>query len=222
MEAQLRVEMVGARRSALRAEVEFADGTGSALAHAQGQMLALRAGSVRAHLWRPRGEARAGDGAELQRCADACQAHGAVDIAAFGGAFVLLLTDERDGAFMLANDRLGICPVYYVVGKDRLCFASDADALAGSHDFHRGFDPQAIYDYVFFHCIPSPRTIYRGMRKLEPASVLSGNGGNVDVQTYWMPHFAQSDLAPDEQAAALRERLSEAVGARRQPASGAF
>jgi asparagine synthase (glutamine-hydrolysing) len=222
VEAQLREEMVGARRSALRAEVVFADGTGSALAHAQGQMLVLRAGAVRAHLWRPRGEARAGDGAELQRCADACQARGAVDIAAFGGAFVLLMSDERDGAFMLANDRLGICPVYYVAGNDRLCFASDADALAGCHDFHREFDPQAIYDYVFFHCIPSPRTIYRGMRKLEPASVLSGNGGNVDVRTYWMPRFASFDRAPGEQAAALVECLSAAVGARIQPASGAF
>ncbi len=221
-EAPTVAEMVRARRSALSATVAFATADRAALAHAQGHLLSSESGAVQGRLWRPAGEARSGDEVMLKACADAYATRGAADFASFSGAFVCLLVDTRSGGLCIANDRFGICPIYYVSDTDRLSFASEADALTAVPGFARAIDPQAIYDYVFFHCIPSPRTIYRGMRKLEPAATLSWDGKAVQLDTYWMPRFAHAAGDLGQQSQALRERLKTAVGARIQPASGAF
>jgi asparagine synthase (glutamine-hydrolysing) len=221
-EAQAVAAMVKARRSALGVELAMSSVSGAALAHGQGRLISCELGPVQARLWRPVGEGRGNDEAVLEACGESYAARGLADFAAISGAFVCLLVDTRSGAVTVANDRFGICPVYYLADGERLSFASEADALAAEPGFERAIDPQAIYDYVFFHCIPSPRTIYRGMRKLEPASALSWNGKELKLASYWMPRFAQAEREGAQHAQALRERLNDAVGARMQDGCGAF
>ena len=69
-----------------------------------------------------------------------------------------------DGRSFLAVDRFGIEPLCYRVQHGRLHFASRADALT---DEPPELDPQAIFDYLYFHVIPSPRTIYHRVTELQ-------------------------------------------------------
>jgi asparagine synthase (glutamine-hydrolysing) len=64
------------------------------------------------------------------------------------------------GRSFLAVDRFAIRTLCYRVDNGQLRFAARADELA---DAGTEIDPQAIFDYLYFHVIPSPRTIYKGI-----------------------------------------------------------
>jgi asparagine synthase (glutamine-hydrolysing) len=66
---------------------------------------------------------------------------------------------EPDGRTFLAIDRFAIRSLCYRQVGNRLLFAERADQLA---DSTTEIDPQAIFDYLYTHAIPSPRTIYKG------------------------------------------------------------
>ena len=65
-------------------------------------------------------------------------------------------------------------------------FSERADALT---DGGADLDPQAIFDYLFFHVIPSPRTIFRGVHRLPPGHYALFEDGRLTVQPYWTPTF---------------------------------
>jgi asparagine synthase (glutamine-hydrolysing) len=52
-------------------------------------------------------------------------------------------------------------------------------------------DPQAIFDYLYFHVIPSPRTIYKGIYRLPPAHYALFENGQLTVAPYWVPSFEE-------------------------------
>jgi asparagine synthase (glutamine-hydrolysing) len=109
--------------------------------------------------------------------------------AATAGAFSVGLTTP-DGRATLAVDRFAIHTLCYRVVDGKLRFAPRADALA---DVHTEIDPQAIFDYLFFHTIPSPRTIYKGIYRLPPAHYAEFEQGQVKVTPYWVPSFIESN-----------------------------
>src|SRR3569832_822793 len=77
-------------------------------------------------------------------------------LAEIQGAFAIALLDTVAQRALLAVDRLGIRP---------LCLAR---AGAAHRDVAGGIDPQSVYDYLYFHMVPSPRTIHLGVEKLLP------------------------------------------------------
>ena len=102
-----------------------------------------------------------------------------------GGSFALALT-LADGRQVLAVDRFAIQTLCYCVVDGQLRCAERADALA---DVGSEIDPQAIFDYLYFHAIPSPRTIFKGVLRLPAGHLATVAGGEVTVLPYWTPRF---------------------------------
>ena len=93
---------------------------------------------------------------------------GAQAAASVGGDFAVTLETAAGGTY-LAVDRFAIHTLCYRIQGGRLRFASRADDLADNGDGTRAeIDPQAIYDYLFFHVVPSPRTVFKGIYRLPP------------------------------------------------------
>ena len=88
----------------------------------------------------------------------------------------------------LTVDRFGIHSLCYRVDNGQLRFAPRADELA---DANTEIDPQAIFDYLYFHAIPSPRTIYKGIYRLPPGHQAVLENGKVTVTPYWQPRFEE-------------------------------
>jgi asparagine synthase (glutamine-hydrolysing) len=108
--------------------------------------------------------------------------------ASTSGAFSVGLSDGL-GRTSLAVDRFAMHTLCYRLVNGELRFAPRADTLA---DSQTEIDPQAIFDYLFFHTIPSPRTIYKGIYRLPPAHCAEFEGGVLSVAPYWSPTFTET------------------------------
>ena len=103
------------------------------------------------------------------------------------GDFAVAFRTPEDGVFM-AVDRFAIRSLCYRRVGNTLLFAERADELA---DASTEIDPQAIFDYFYFHCIPSPRTIFKGIYRVPPAHYVSFEKGVLTVAPYWVPAFQE-------------------------------
>ncbi len=135
-------------------------------------------------------------------------------LARLRGMFAFALWDKSRRRLFLARDRVGIKPLVYAWDGRRLLFASEIKALLEDPRLPRELDWEALRDFLTLHYIPSPRTIFRAIRKLPPASylLLDLARGEPEVHRYWDLRFA-----PDERPSraewleGLRWHLSDAV-----------
>ena len=97
-----------------------------------------------------------------------------------------------DGRTFLAVDRFAIRSLCYRIVDGVLRFAARADDLA---DAETAIDPQAIYDYLYFHVIPSPRTIFKDVFRLPPGHYALYEKGKLTVSPYWIPEFSEPATA---------------------------
>ena len=80
------------------------------------------------------------------------------------GMFAFGLYDRPRRRLLLARDRLGKKPLFYHDDGRRLVFASELKALLLDPSVPREVDEEALADYLTFQYVPSPRTIWKGMR----------------------------------------------------------
>jgi asparagine synthase (glutamine-hydrolysing) len=116
----------------------------------------------------------------------------------FKGMFAFAIVSHDSGVVTLGRDRLGIKPLYIAESKGKLRFASSVRALIDAGDVDTELDRHALHHYMSFHAVvPAPRTIYRGVRKLPPATVrvIERDGRYTDT-VYWAPQFRRD---PDRQ-----------------------
>lgn len=101
----------------------------------------------------------------------------------------LNLPDERDPhRVFLAVDRFAMRSLCYRQVGNHLLFAEKASDLA---DSQTDIDPQAIFDYLYFHVIPSPRTIFKGIYRLLPGHSALFENGQLSLSSYWQPQFIE-------------------------------
>ena len=104
------------------------------------------------------------------------------------GAFSLVLFDPNADKLFLAIDRMGIRPLCYsITASGGIAFGSTTASLVTLDDVPGTISRQSIFDYFFFHVVPSPRTIYTGVVKLEPGQAVEFQGGKLRKSFYWKP-----------------------------------
>ncbi|MFY7863800.1 asparagine synthetase B family protein [Roseateles sp.] len=128
------------------------------------------------------------------------------------GDFSVALQLPAGGTF-LAVDRFAVHSLCYAVHGGHLHYASRADVLARKLGITE-INTQAIFDYLFHHCIPSPRTIYQGILRLPPAHYALFENGQLTVAPYWQPHFEELkrpdfEVLRDEFRGILRSAVQE-------------
>lgn len=130
------------------------------------------------------------------------------------GDFCIAVIGQQQAAGLVAIDRMGICGLYHAIVGQQLHFGTRLARLFVSKEVPQAVDPQALFNYVYFHVIPSPRTIYRNIQKLEPAQYLAWDAGKLQISTYWQPSFAPpSDKFDRERLArGVRDSIEQAVG----------
>lgn len=112
-----------------------------------------------------------------------------VAISRINAMFAFAAWDTQENELWLARDRFGEKPLYYGWHGNVLLFGSELKALAAIEGFSPEIDRQALGMLVRKISVPAPSTIYRGIKKLTPGSVLRIRGGQErpEPMRYWDP-----------------------------------
>ncbi|MGH7607344.1 MAG: asparagine synthase (glutamine-hydrolyzing), partial [Gemmatimonadales bacterium] len=105
---------------------------------------------------------------------------------ALRGMFAFAIWDSSKRTLLLARDRFGVKPLYYVSGPWGIAFASELKALVAAGLTQRQLDWHALDAFLQLGYIPAPHTPFRDVHKLEPAqSLVWRDTGDVVIQSYW-------------------------------------
>lgn len=106
------------------------------------------------------------------------------------GSFALSIVDDRRNHLILAIDRMGIERMCYSHDRgDSLTYGTSLNDIKLLRDKRSKISNQALFDYLYFHVIPCPESIYENVFKLEPGQLLIFNGDNIHFSQYWVPEF---------------------------------
>jgi asparagine synthase (glutamine-hydrolysing) len=127
------------------------------------------------------------------------------------GMFAFAIWDEREQKLTLVRDRLGIKPLYYATPGSDIVFGSEVKSLLCARTINDQLDDDALAAYLALRYVPAPLTMFRAIKKLPPASVLTWQRGLTSIASYWdLAATATRDATPPteaEAAAELRERI---------------
>jgi asparagine synthase (glutamine-hydrolysing) len=137
------------------------------------------------------------------------------------GMFAIALLDQQRNRLILVRDRLGEKPLYFGLQGGMFLFGSELKALRAHPAFVADIDPEAVTLYFRFGYVPTPLSIYRTIRKLEPGHFveIACDGAAVSVAApvcYWTLPTAPTSRAVSEAQAAeeLDHLLTDAVRVR--------
>jgi asparagine synthase (glutamine-hydrolysing) len=129
------------------------------------------------------------------------------------GMFAFAIWDTKKRQLILARDRLGIKPLYYaqVEGENgaSFIFASEVKAILTTGLTERAIDPEALNQFLTFLWTPDPHTLFRGIRKLPPAHVLTLRDDEIEVREWWDVSFDEIEEGQSE--AWWQERVLETL-----------
>lgn len=129
------------------------------------------------------------------------------------GQWALALWERKTHRLILARDRVGVRPLYYAEHGGRVIFGSEVKAIfAGAPELPRAFDPVGLDQTFTFWTVIAPRTVFAGVRELEPGHVRIYDGDTVDDRAYWTPRYdADFTGSLDEAAEAVAAALARAT-----------
>src|SRR5205823_11273109 len=106
------------------------------------------------------------------------------------GMFAIALWDSRSRRLVLARDRAGKKPLFYLHDSRRLVFGSEIKAIFAHDDVKIDIDTTTLPLYFLYGYIPHPATFYKGIHHVEPGTVVTVDGdGRIGSRRYWHLQF---------------------------------
>jgi asparagine synthase (glutamine-hydrolysing) len=138
--------------------------------------------------------------------------HGDDFVCRLNGMFAFALWDARRKRLLVARDRLGIKPLYLHNDGRRLAFASEAKALLTLPGVDAALELGALDSFLRLGYVPAPQSIFRGVAKLPPASLLVAEAGRIEERRYWrVPSDVDRGITEAEWIERVRAGLEESV-----------
>lgn len=138
------------------------------------------------------------------------------------GPFAFVVLEPLKKKACLALDRMGAERLCYARKGGHLVFATSVQQVASHPAAGRDFDPQALYDYLYFHAIPAPRSLYLGIQKLLPGQIVTLQNGRLDARFYWQADYTPVTVSFDSHRANFRSLLEQSVRDADGPGTAAF
>jgi asparagine synthase (glutamine-hydrolysing) len=131
------------------------------------------------------------------------------------GDFALLIWDEQRGEGLLARDQLGVRSMFIHEISGVLSFASEIRNLLALLPQRPSPDAVSVAHWITMSNRPGSATLYAGIHRLNPGSMLLLDRGGAREASYWAPRFADPVSASEPQLAhQVRATLDRAVALR--------
>ncbi len=143
----------------------------------------------------------------------AYEEHGVDCVRRLNGIFAFALWDAPRRRLVAARDAFGVKPLYWWSDGRELALASEIGALLDAGVVRASVDRVALDHYLACRFVPSPRTLFEGVSKLPPASLLIAEEGAAPRVESWRPGPGEpfEDASDDELSEQLAERFTDAV-----------
>jgi asparagine synthase (glutamine-hydrolysing) len=128
------------------------------------------------------------------------------------GMFDFALWDTRRRRLLIGRDRLGVKPLYVLHDGHRLAFATEAKALLALPGVTAELDKSVVASYLHLGYVAAPGCIFKGIRKLPPATLLAVEDGQVREWRYWkLPHVIEQGFSEHKWVDLVRAQVEESV-----------
>jgi asparagine synthase (glutamine-hydrolysing) len=121
------------------------------------------------------------------------------------GMFGLAIWDVPRKRLVVARDAFGIKLVYYRIKRGTLLFGSEIRALRAADPEKPAIDAVSMNLFLRYRFTPSPYTLYQGVNKLAPGTMLIAESGSVKVQRWYK--FQPEPFSPMPSAGDAKEEL---------------
>jgi asparagine synthase (glutamine-hydrolysing) len=126
------------------------------------------------------------------------------------GIFAFAVWDDHERRLLLARDRLGVKPLYFIARQGQFAFASELRALLPLLNGVE-VDESALIDYLTFLWVPDPKTLFRGITKLPPGHFAWADARGVELNRYWDLTFAPEERTEAQWVDELAETVTRTV-----------
>ncbi len=129
----------------------------------------------------------------------------------FNGMFAFAIWDSAERRLFMARDRIGIKPLYYWVLGGDIVFGSELKAILAHPRVPKEIDYSSLDSFFTLEYIPGPRTIFKGISKLQPGHWLVLDKGGLQLRQYWDIPQREMSAGIDEYAEQLGDLIDDAV-----------
>jgi asparagine synthase (glutamine-hydrolysing) len=123
------------------------------------------------------------------------------------GMFGLAIWDVKKKRLVVARDAMGIKLIYYRLAHDQLTFGSEIRAVTAADEGEPQVDPAALSLFLRFRYTPSPLTIFSGIRKLAPGTMLVVEDGEYREERWY--DYTPTPFSPKKGEGEATEELLE-------------
>ena len=128
------------------------------------------------------------------------------------GMFAFALWDGKKEKLFLARDRLGQKPLCYTEKNNQFIFASEIKAVLKVPGIQKKVNLEAMHHYLTYQYVPSPSTMFEGIKKLPPAHFLVWEKGKITIARYWELDFqTKVNMAQEDYERHIFNLLEESV-----------
>jgi asparagine synthase (glutamine-hydrolysing) len=124
------------------------------------------------------------------------------------GDYALALIDVERARVVLAVDRMSVRNFVYAQTEQGIVFGPTCDVVLQHPTVRREVDPQAIYNYLYFHMVPGPSTAFRGLRRVPPGHFVDFERARCSIRAHWRPRFVEDG---DEDFTSLKRDFRRAL-----------
>jgi asparagine synthase (glutamine-hydrolysing) len=110
------------------------------------------------------------------------------------GMFAFALWDTQNEKLLIARDRLGKKPLYYLHTDKQFAFASEIKAILTLPNVPKTIRMDAVHDFFAYQYVPDPKTIFTKIHKLPPAHYMWVSADGIEIQQYWDVSFKNTSL----------------------------
>lgn len=130
---------------------------------------------------------------------------GADSLRRLNGMFAFAIWDKQEQKLTLVRDHVGIKPLYYAhipASNDQpgaFIFASEIKAILATELVGRSLDTESLHQFLTFLWAPDPNTLFRGIKTVPPAHVLTFRAGEISASEWWDVSFDEIETGRSEE-----------------------
>lgn len=114
------------------------------------------------------------------------------------GMFAIALWDGKQNKLILARDRIGKKPLYYLNQGDAFIFASEIKAILEYSDFRPELNNTVLNHYLSYRSTPRETTFFKHIKKVPPGNELIKCGNDIETRAFWTLKAGNRCILSDE------------------------